>query len=116
MIYICNSLSLAMLDEWRLTDTDTETQLIVQPVVDPVAWLEEAEARHGTAVSAVGHEDTAIVFSSVLRRNVPQNRVSVTLDESTELLIGQLVGGRLPEGSTTLPPNTQILWVAVSLR
>ena len=54
-------------------------------------------------VSAIGHADTAAVLSDLLGFEVPMNRTSVTLDEDTELYVAQLVGGRLPEGSTTLP-------------
>jgi len=54
-------------------------------------------------VSAVGHADTAAVLSGILGFEIPMNRTSVSLDEFTELFVAQLVGGRLPEGSTTLP-------------
>ncbi len=54
-------------------------------------------------VSAVGHEDTAAVLSDLLGFPVPMNRMNVALDENTELFVAQLVGGRLPEGATTLP-------------
>jgi hypothetical protein len=47
--------------------------------------------------SAIGHEDTA----KVLR--VKCNRQSVTLKIGDTAYVAQLVGGRLPEGSTTLP-------------
>ena len=113
MIYICNSFSLAMLPEWRLTDSDTETSIRIQPV-DPIVWLTDAETRHGAAVSAVGHADTAIVFSEQLARAVPLNRSTVQLGEDDELLIGQLIGGRLPEGATSLPENFKINWLVIS--
>lgn len=48
-------------------------------------------------VSAVGHADTAAVLG------VPMNRISVKLSKGDTAYIAQLVGGRLPEGSTTLP-------------
>ena len=54
-------------------------------------------------ISAVGHADTAAVLTNILGFEVPMNRINVTLDENTELFVAQLVGGRLPEGSTTLP-------------
>lgn len=114
-IYICNSFSLAMLDPWRLYDTESQTKISVQPVDDPISWLSEAESRHGKSVSAVGHADTAALFSNQLGREIELNRSTITLDESNELLIGQLVGGRLPEGATTLPPTHSILWVAVTI-
>jgi len=54
-------------------------------------------------VSAVGHVDTANVLTNMLGFPVSMNRINVVLDENTELYVAQLVGGRLPEGSTTLP-------------
>lgn len=47
--------------------------------------------------SAIGHEATAEVLG------VPMNRINVTLNPGDEAYIAQLVGGRLPEGCTTLP-------------
>ncbi len=47
--------------------------------------------------SAIGHADTARVLG------VPMNRVNVTLQKGDVAYVAQLQGGRLPEGSTTLP-------------
>ena len=47
--------------------------------------------------SAVGHADTAAVLG------VPMNRINVKLNPGDEAYLAQLNGGRLPEGSTTLP-------------
>ena len=67
--------------------------------------FEEIDATEVPAdvVSAVGHADTANVLSDLLGFPVSMNRAFVTLDENTELYVAQLVGGRLPEGATTLP-------------
>ena len=130
MIYICNSFSLAMLPAWRWEpDKDEQAPGViwtpeenwqapgavieVDLVSAPVTWLAAAEARHGPAVSAVGHADTAAVFAALLDRPVPVNRISVSLTEDDELLIGQLTGPRLPEGSTTLPEGAAITWLRV---
>ena len=48
-------------------------------------------------ISAVGHQDTANVLG------VECNSINITLDKGDELFVAQLQGGRLPEGSTTLP-------------
>lgn len=66
-------------------------------------------------VSAVGHADTAAVLSDVLGFEVPMNRAFVTLDENTELYVAQLVGGRLPEGATTLPEGFSFKFFKVSV-
>lgn len=50
-----------------------------------------------TLTSAVGHQDTANVLG------VECNRINVSLEKGDTLFVAQLTGGRLPEGSTTLP-------------
>ena len=66
-------------------------------------------------VSAVGHADTANVLTSMLGFEVPVNRTSITLDTETELFVAQLVGGRLPEGSTTLPEGFRFKFFRVKI-
>jgi len=65
-------------------------------------------------VSAVGHADTAAVLSDMLGFEVPVNRTSITLDTETELFVAQLVGGRLPEGSTSLPEGFEFKFFRVT--
>ena len=116
MIFITNSFPLATLSAWRITDADSETNISIRPVADPVAWLAEAEQRHGTAVSSVGHADTAEIFSAELNRDVAFNRVSIEIGENTEVLVGQYFGPRLPEGTTELPVGAKICWVVVTIQ
>lgn len=47
--------------------------------------------------SFIGHQDTANVLG------VSMNRSFCTLQRGEEFIVAQLMGGRLPEGSTTLP-------------
>lgn len=47
--------------------------------------------------SAIGHADTAAVLG------YPMNRINVSLSKGDTAYVAQLVGGRLPEGATTLP-------------
>jgi len=61
-------------------------------------------------VSAVGHQDTANLL------NVPCNRINVSIDKETTLIVAQLVGGRLPEGSTTLPQGFSFKFIKVELK
>ena len=70
----------------------------------------QAFARANSAVSAVGHADTASVFSSILGVPVICNRMSVKLTDKDMALIGQLTGPRLPEGCKTLPDGAVIEW------
>lgn len=66
-------------------------------------------------VSAIGHVDTANVLTNMLGLPVPMNRAFVTLNENTEIYVAQLVGGRLPEGATTLPEGFSFKFYRVTL-
>ena len=66
-------------------------------------------------VSAVGHADTAAVFSAVLGVTVPCNRATVALKEGDVALVGQYSGPRLPEGATSLPEGATIKWLIVGV-
>ena len=66
--------------------------------------------------SAVGHADTANVLSNMLGFEVPMNRAFVTLEPDTEIYVAQLVGGRLPEGATTLPEGFSFKFYRVTVQ
>ena len=130
MIYIVNAFSLNMLSPFRIAGYgwdrrpgDLEeapdygpvfTNVRIKTIRDPRAWLVENE-QEDEVVSAVGHADTARLFSNILGRNVPAERRTVALGEDDMLLLGQYVGPRLPEGSTTLPEGAAVYWVKVFL-
>lgn len=76
---------------------------------------EHASAISVSAESAVGHADTAAVFSNELGRLVECNRTSVTVERGTPLLLGQYSGPRLLEGATQLPQGATIRWMVVTL-
>jgi hypothetical protein len=59
--------------------------------------------------SAVGHVDTAAVL------NVPYNRVNVKLKRGDIAYVAQLQGGRLPEGSTTLPEGFSLKFFQITI-
>lgn len=69
-----------------------------------------------TAQSVVGHPDTAAVLTNLLGFEVPANRASVALDEGDELFVAQIMGGRLPEGATTLPENFSMKFLKVTVK
>ena len=75
----------------------------------------EASALANGVTSGVGHVDTAAVFSSVLGTSVAMNRATVALTAGDEVLVGQYVGPRMPEGTTTLPEGATIKWLVVSI-
>ena len=60
-------------------------------------------------ISAVGHADTARVLG------VEMNRVNVTLKKGDVAFVAQLQGGRLPEGSTTLPKGFGFKFIKVEV-
>ncbi len=74
--------------------------------------------RSGKIESYVGHKSTADIFSTVLNLPIKCNRQNVTLgnDEYVEqLIIGQYIGDRLPEGATELPEGATIKWFYVEV-
>ena len=90
----------------------SETLRMVRiPVEQAVSIIVEAQVDGEDFISAVGHEDTASLFSNLLGQRVEKNRVNVKLgDDFEQMIVGQLTGGRLPEGATVLPPNYSIEW------
>lgn len=64
----------------------------------------------GDFISAVGHTDTAMVLG------VPCNRTNISLEEGDTLYVAQLNGGRLPEGSTTLPEGFSFTFYKVEVK
>lgn len=75
--------------------------------------LEEARKLAHCSFSAVGHADTARVFSTLLCGEVPMNRETVRLEVGDIALLGQYSGPRLPEGATALPEGATIKWLEV---
>lgn len=59
--------------------------------------------------SAIGHADTARVLG------VEMNRINVTLQKGDVAYVAQLQGGRLPEGSTTLPEGFKFKFIKVEV-
>lgn len=84
MIYVSNAFSTKMLGA---------PQTVKFEMVD----VNEFNEIKKTAISAVGHQDTANVLG------VEMNRISLKLQKNDVLYIAELQGGRLPEGVTTLP-------------
>jgi hypothetical protein len=82
---IANAFSLQMLD-W---DKQDEYTIKIRKIQKPEDL--------NKMTSAVGHADTAHVLG------VEPNRINVKLAEDDVLTVAQIMGGRLPEGATTLP-------------
>jgi hypothetical protein len=110
---LLNAFSANMLEVFPVSVTFTE----ITPDQARTMLLCAAEA-HGEAdfiMSAVGHADTAAVFSSILGVPVPCNRVTVVLGHHQEAVIGQYSGPRLPEGATSLPEGAAVKWLLVEV-
>lgn len=60
--------------------------------------------------SCIGHPDTANVVAGILGREVACQRVSISLSKGDTLYVAQVMGGRLPEGCTTLPDGMKIVF------
>ena len=103
MLYLLNAFSLNML----AGNADIHVRVVS---------LKTARNLASTAVSAVGHADTAAVFADVLGVPVDCNRVSVTLEDGDVAIVGQYSGPRLPEGATSLPEGATIKWLVVAVR
>lgn len=102
-MYLLNAFSLNMLDK--------DANVLVRQIS-----LKTAMEIAKICTSAVGHADTAAVFSDVLGTDVPCNRVSVALDHCDMALVGQYSGPRLPEGANCLPEGATIKWFIVGVR
>ena len=73
------------------------------------------EIKEAETVSAVGHPDTAAVISALLGKEVPANRINISLEKGDILYVAQIIGGRLPEGCKTLPENFELRFYKVEV-
>lgn len=71
--------------------------------------FEEVDELPDGLTSAIGHTDTAKVLG------VEPNRINVHLSKGDIAYVAQLQGGRLPEGSTTLPDGFSFKFVKVTV-
>lgn len=101
-IFLGNAFSLQML----------QLDAVVGLQVTPVS---KDEIANSDFVSCVGHPDTATVLSESIGKTVKCSRFSVALEKGDVLYVAQLVGGRLPEGSTTLPEGFAFKFVKVEI-
>lgn len=104
-VILSNAFSLQMLA------LEVEEELKITPISEGLTKKIISEG----FVSAIGHQDTANVLTNILGVKVDNNRVNVSLDEDTVLIVAQVVGGRLPEGATELPEGFKIKFVKVQL-
>jgi len=103
MKYILNAFSANMIKDFPVNVSFREVD------------ANEAAVLADSATSAVGHADTAAVFSSVLGKPVAMNRANVSLSAGDSVLVGQYSGARLAEGATQLPEGATIKWLVVDV-
>lgn len=108
-VILANAFSVQMLN---LSDLIWET-----PVTFTLLSLDDAkEILSNGFTSAIGHVDTAQVVSGLLGMDVPANRISISLESGKDtLIIAQIMGGRLPEGATTIPDGMRIDFIKVEV-
>jgi hypothetical protein len=119
-LYIGNAFSLAMLSREHQAGTPNgytphaedaiAVARIPRPVENPRGLIEDYVESGARIISLVGHEDTAVILGLELARPLLVNRSSISLGPDEKLLVGQLMGPRLPPGTTTLPLNAKIEW------
>jgi hypothetical protein len=90
MIYLCNSFTLSMISPSLLEGG-------VKINASPISLGEVKALLQQGFVSAVGHESTAKVLSSLLRIDVPFNRAQISIKEGDVIVSFQFLV-RLPEG------------------
>ena len=93
--FLANAFSLQMLKDF--------------PCEIKVSEIAFEDVKLSTLTSAVGHQDTANVLG------VECNRINVSLEKGDTLFVAQLQGGRLPEGSTTLPEGFSFKFLKVEI-
>ena len=71
--------------------------------------ITEVEKLPQGLTSAIGHQDTANVLG------VPMNRINVKLKRGDTAFVAQLIGGRLPEGATTLPEGFKFKYLCIQV-
>ena len=90
--FLLNAFSLQMLEEYPTSVKFTEVDSLPEGLT-----------------SAIGHADTAAVLG------VAMNRCNVKLHSGDVAYVAQLIGGRLPEGSTTLPEGFAFKYIKVEV-
>lgn len=101
MIYLANAFSLQMLEKFPCTPTIEECD------------KNEIVEHKDELVSAIGHTDLAVVLTDDLDFYIATNRCNVKMKSGDTLYVAQLMGGRLPEGSTTLPEGFNLKYFKI---
>lgn len=101
MFFLSNAFSLQMLPTFPAV-----------PVIEECD-IDEITEKAAEIISVIGHADLANVLTNKLGFDVTTNRTSVKIESGDTLFVAQLVGGRLPEGATTLPENFELKFLKI---
>ena len=71
---------------------------------------------NGEVDSYIGHAAAAGVISGMLGMEVPAQRRFGTLVPNETAIVAQVIGGRLPEGCTTLPEGMSLQFFQVTVQ
>jgi len=113
-MYLTNAFSLNMVKPVPGGVTIHARPVTVQDVRD-IYWGTGYRYEAPGLASAVGHADTAALFSNILAFPVTPNRISIELDVGDQLVVGQYRGPRLAEGATELPDGATIGWYVITI-
>ena len=106
MMYLANSFSIQMLK------ISKKTEVIFEPLSKEDARKELDDGFK----SVIGHEDTAQVIADDLNMKIEFNREFISIDETDQVIVAQIEGGRLPEGCTTLPEQFSLSYYKVQVK
>lgn len=107
MIKIANAFSINMINQFPCNVHFQE--------INKESAVELIRSNNSEIDSYIGHEDTAKVLSNELNISIPVKRQSLLLAKNEPLLVAQLIGGRLPEGSIKLPENFKFKYFLVEI-
>jgi hypothetical protein len=114
MTFISNAFSLQMLGDGP-RKRSADDNFVKLKIDDNLTTADVQVALSMPFRSIVGHADIAAVMGNILDTTIAMNRESVKITENDVLIVGQYIGGRLPEGTTTLPEGAQIKWYRITI-
>lgn len=111
MLYLSNAFSIQMLSNNVNLSFKKISVVDAREITHEAIYIENFQG-------AIGHADTANVVANELGISLNlNNRISLKLKAKSDILIvAQLTGGRLPEGTTILPDGFKIeYWLVQDL-
>ena len=110
--FICNAFSLQMLST---PNAEISVRKVNPSLIEASRFLVR-NAAWDQHYWAMGHADTSAVVAHQLGIPDPgPNRVNIILNEGDELVVAQLMGGRLPEGASSLPEGFTLEFLSVKI-